>query len=187
MPDPTADKIDWQKILDNQFADERAFAGKMSDSAKFVWVGTLGLFYSAMLADKGPLADFFRAYRGWLWFAAELGAAAFLFDTVKNWAGRQLSYSNQQWLRNNWTRSQAQNFVAEYNAAQSAAKFFCFGCRSVNRLTFTLSIVASLAAAVVLGLAIALYYFGSASSAAAPTTIPSPAASAAAPASAPAK
>jgi len=177
MPDPTPDRIDWQKIIDGQFADERAFAGKMSDSAKFVWVGTLGLFYSAMLADKGPLADFFHAYRGWLWIAAELGALAFLFDTVKNWAGRQLSYSNQQWLRDNWSRSQSANFVADYNAAQSAAKFLCFDCRSVNRLTFTLSIVASLAAAVVLGAAIAFYYFGPPLPAAAPAATPAPAAS----------
>jgi len=187
MPDPAADRIDWQKILDGQFADERAFAGKMSDSAKFVWVGTLGLFYSAMLADKGPLADFFHAFRGWLWLAAELGAAAFLFDTVKNWAGRQLSYSNQQWLRDNWSRSQSPNFVADYNVAQSAARFFCFGCRSVNRLTFTLSIVASLAAAVVLGGAIAAYYFGPALPASVPAATPSPAASAATPSSTPAK
>ncbi|MGD0639752.1 MAG: hypothetical protein ABSC22_03300 [Roseiarcus sp.] len=176
MADPPADKIDWQKILDNQSADERAFAGRMSDSARFVWVGTLGLFYSAMLTASGPLADFFHDYRGWLLLAAELGAAAFVFDMIKNWAGREQSHVMQEWLRERSSQLQSAKLVDEYNAKVFTATFLGVNCQLLNRYMFTLSILASLAAAAILGGSVAAYYFS-----------PPPTATVAAPAVPPAK
>jgi hypothetical protein len=151
--------VDWQKILDAQFLDERAFAGKMSDAAKFVWAGTLALFYGAMFADKGPLAEFFRARGFLLLLAAEFGAAAFIFDLVKNWAGRILASDAQKWLVANWSGMQDAQFPSRYNRHIKTATCCGLRLRRLNRWMFRLSILASLAAAAIVSGAIATVYF----------------------------
>jgi hypothetical protein len=76
-----------QKQVDGNFADQRAFAGRPSDTAKYIWVGSFGLFYTALMADKSPLKDFYDANRTILLFAALAGAAAFLADALKSYWG----------------------------------------------------------------------------------------------------
>jgi hypothetical protein len=159
MSGASNDDIDWEKILDGQLADERAFAGRTSDAAKLVGAGTLALFYWAMFADKGALAEFFRARGLWLWLAADCGAAAFIFDLVKNWAGLGLAREAQIWLIAHWRQRGGQEFVKAYNANLRAAKRLRLPLRSVNRTMFALSTLASLAAAALVGAAVASAYF----------------------------
>ena len=159
MSDANSDTIDWQKILDSQFADERAFAGRLSDVAKFVWAGTLALFYGAMFADKGALADFFHAGGLWLWLAAICGGAALAFDLVKNWAGLTLSRDAQVWLIAHWKQKGGSDFVKAYNANLRAAKRLFLPLRLLNRTMFALSILASLAAAALVAVAVVGAFF----------------------------
>lgn len=149
---------DWQKTLDGHFADERAFAGKMSDAAKFLWAGTLALFYGAMFADRGALADFFRLRGGWLWLAAECGAAAFLLDLTRSWAGLALASEAQTWLEANWAARNDANFAVRYRASLASARRLGLPLRRLNRAAFALSVAASLAAAALVCGAIAAAY-----------------------------
>ena len=123
-------------------------------------MGTLALFYAAMFADRGALADFFRARGLWLWLAADCGAAAFVFDLIKSWAGLSLARQTQTWLIAHWKqRGSGPEFVKAYNASLKAAKQVGLPLRSVNRTMFALSVIATLAAAaLVVGAVVGAYF-----------------------------
>ncbi len=87
-----------QKNVDSNFADARTFAGRMSDTAKYIWVGSFGLFYTAMMADKPPLSDFYHLNRHKLLIAAVLGVLAFLCDALKNYRGFAFAKDLYQFL-----------------------------------------------------------------------------------------
>jgi hypothetical protein len=76
-----------QKLVDAGFADARTFAGRLSDTAKYIWVGSFGLFFAALSAGQPPLKDFYDGNRAILLVAALLGAGAFLADALKNYCG----------------------------------------------------------------------------------------------------
>jgi len=164
MSDATNDEIDWQKILDSQFADERAYVHGISDAARFVCAGTLALFYAAMFAERGALADYYRARGLWLWLAADCGAAALVFDLLKSWAGLSLARQTQIWLIAHWKqRGGGSEFVKAYNASLKAARRLGLPLRSINRTMSVLSIIACLAAAALMVGAVAGAYLASAS------------------------
>jgi hypothetical protein len=147
MSEAIGDDIDWQKILDSRFDEERAYVRGMSDAARFVCAGTLALFYAAMFADRSALADFFRARGLWLWLAADCGAAALVFDLLRSWAGLSLARQTQIWLIAHWKqRAGGPEFVKAYNASLKAAKRLGLPLRGMNRTMSALSLIAALAA-----------------------------------------
>lgn len=97
MSDP-----DWQKLLDSQAADARTFAGRLSDAAKYVWLGSFGLLYAAMIAEKGALARLYAHDRIALLAAAGLGAVAFIADLGKNFVGLLWAAELGGWIKNNF-------------------------------------------------------------------------------------
>jgi hypothetical protein len=103
----------------------------------------------------------------WLWLAADCGAAAFIFDLVKNWAGLALAREAQTWLIVHWKQKGGPEFVKAYNADLKAAKRLGLPLRLLNRTMFALWILASLVAAALVGAAVASAYFAPALAAAA--------------------
>ncbi|MDD2875780.1 MAG: hypothetical protein PHZ23_00970 [Acidiphilium sp.] len=89
---------DRQKLIDDHFTDARMFAGRLSDAAKYVWLGTFGLLYTAMMADKGSLHLFYETYKAALFGSALLGAIAFMTDLTKNFIGFQLALDARRFL-----------------------------------------------------------------------------------------
>lgn len=141
---------DWQKVVDANFTDQRAFLGKISDSAKFIWAGSFALFYSAMIADKPPLATFYANNKDLLFYAAEFGALAFLLDILKNWFGAELSKDLIKLIIENFSAADLQ---ARYSSQVSDNTY-----GSANRLLFIGSTVSALISACLIAICVYNYY-----------------------------
>ena len=143
--------VDWQKVVDAQSGDRRAFLGKASDAAKFIWAGSFALFFGGLTAaEKTPLRDLFKANEGLLFLAAELGAAAFLFDFLKNLAAARLARQLEDAVSrvtSDTAREQAYNRVL-------SGSFM----RQINHALFWLSVLAAVGSGALMAWVVYLFY-----------------------------
>jgi len=91
---------DWQKLRDANFVDERMFGSRLSAAAKFIWLGSFGTLYAAMMAGPGGLRHFYLTEKYLLLAAALFGAFAFVCDVLKDAIGLRFAKRLGLWIEN---------------------------------------------------------------------------------------
>ncbi len=143
---------DWQRQNDNNFTDARLFAGRMSDTAKYVWLGAFGLLFAARTAAAGSAHSFY-ARNQWLLFAAAcLGAVAFLADLVKNYAGFRFALRLNAWISNSLAADPEMTGVMGRPAAYDALIAAAFAPR-LSKICLTASVGSAVLAALFIAIA----------------------------------
>ncbi|MGH7066973.1 MAG: hypothetical protein ACREFO_11035 [Acetobacteraceae bacterium] len=157
MPAP-----DWQKLTDANFADARSFAQRLSDAAKYAWVGAFALLYAAMLADSGALKTFYMHWKWVLLAAAVLGAISFVCDLAKNVVGLRFAARLDSWIRTELAEDPArpagQQRMNDYAAYNNLIAGAC--APAVSDACLWLSVLAAGASAILIALAFLLAILG---------------------------
>src|SRR5436309_15110450 len=85
-----------QAVYDSMVAHMSERAAKISELCKYVWVGSLAIFYALVTA---PTEKFTNHQRSLLFIAASAGALAFLFDYLQNLSAYLHARFFADWLK----------------------------------------------------------------------------------------
>jgi hypothetical protein len=125
----TKDEI--QDSYDAEHKNIGRFSSLLSTSCKYAWAGSLGIFFSTIVAANSDTLKIFSHVFYFLWAAAFLGAIAFIFEILQYifgyWHARELTswLSKQRTVDRDTYEKHAYSAKTQINSSFFYLKLVC--------------------------------------------------------------
>ena len=121
-----------QDAYDSEFGNLSEFSGKISELCKYVWAGSLAIFYALITSDPTSTANnLLGSQRSLLFIAAIAGALAFLFDYLQNFCAYLHARLLVDWLESSKGAVDLDEYNRRTTSVFSMANVFFFYAKNI--------------------------------------------------------